>query len=261
MGIAVVHHTAVFQSDDALGLHGNGVIVGDEHHGIALPVQLLQHFQYLTAGVAVQCAGGLVGQNDSRTACQCPRDGNTLLLTAGKLVGLVPELIAKAHLFQCSGGTAAALPARHPGIHQRNLHVFHQAELGQQVILLKDEAQQLVADLGQFIAAHSAHIPAIEFIGARRGHIQTADDVHAGGFAGARLAHDGHELALVDLHRNMICSLYKGIAHLVILAHMIKFNEGTHQKPPPGPLPPGPPFPPPCPPLPLAFCFSAASAS
>ena len=182
-------------------------------------------------------------------------------MTAGKLVGLVPELIAKAHLFQCGGSTAAALSARHPGIHQRNLHVFHQAELGQQIILLKDEAQQLVADLGQFIAAHSAHIPAIEFVGARRGHIQTADDVHAGGFAGARLAHDGHELTLVDLHRNVICSLYKGIAHLVILAHMIKFNEGTHQKPPPGPLPPGPPFPPPCPPLSLAFCFSAAPAS
>ncbi len=103
VGVAVVHHLTVFQPDDTLRLHGDGIVVSDEHHGIALPVQLLQHFQYLTAGVAVQCAGGLVGQNDSRTACQCPRDGNTLLLTAGKLVGLVPELIAKTHPLQCGG--------------------------------------------------------------------------------------------------------------------------------------------------------------
>ena len=36
-GIAVVDHLAVLQPDDALGLHGNGVVVGDEHHGVALP--------------------------------------------------------------------------------------------------------------------------------------------------------------------------------------------------------------------------------
>ena len=48
---------AVFQPDDALGLHGNGVVVGDEHHGVALIVHLLQHSQHFAAGVAVQCAG------------------------------------------------------------------------------------------------------------------------------------------------------------------------------------------------------------
>ena len=36
MGIAVVDHAAILQPDDALGLHGDGVVVGDEHHGVAL---------------------------------------------------------------------------------------------------------------------------------------------------------------------------------------------------------------------------------
>ena len=94
--------------------------MGNEDYGVPFPVQLFQESQYLPACAGVQSAGRLVSQNDSRTACQCPRDGNTLLLTAGKLVGLVPELIAKAHPLQCGGGTAAALPTRHSGIHQRD---------------------------------------------------------------------------------------------------------------------------------------------
>ena len=56
----------IFQPDDPLGLHRNGVVVGDEHHGVPLPVQLLQHPQHLAAGVAVQRAGGLISQNDRR---------------------------------------------------------------------------------------------------------------------------------------------------------------------------------------------------
>ena len=56
----------ILQPDDPLGLHRNGVVVGDKHHGVPLPVQLLQHPQHLAAGVAVQRAGGLVGQNDRR---------------------------------------------------------------------------------------------------------------------------------------------------------------------------------------------------
>ena len=75
-------------------------------------VELLQHSQHLAAGVAVQRAGGLVGQNDRRIPGQRPGDGHALLLAAGKLAGLVFQLIAQPHLLQCLAGPASCAPRR-----------------------------------------------------------------------------------------------------------------------------------------------------
>lgn len=185
MGIAVVDDPAILQTDDAVGLHGDGIVVGDEDDGVALLMQLLQHPQHFAAGVRVQRAGGLVGQDDRRVAHQRPRDGNALLLAAGELIGLVPDLVAQAHLLQHGAGAAVALGAGDARIHQRHLHVFQQVQPGQQIVLLEDKAQHLIPDGGQLVAVHPAHVPAVEAVGAVGGHIQAADDVHAGGFAGA----------------------------------------------------------------------------
>ena len=59
---------AVLQADDPLGLDRNGVVMGDKYHRVALTVQVLEHPQHLPAGVRVQGAGGLVGQDDGGTA-------------------------------------------------------------------------------------------------------------------------------------------------------------------------------------------------
>jgi len=202
--------------------------VGNQHYGVSLLVQLLQKPQHLAASMGVQRAGGLVRQNDRRVAHQCPRNGHALLLAAGKLVGAVFQLVAKPHLFQHLPGADVAVGAGDARIHQRHLHIFHQVQLGQQIVLLEDKAQHLVADSGQLVAVHLAHIPAIEPVGAVGRHIQTADDVHAGGFARAGLAHDGHELAFFDFHSDVVGSLYRGIAHLVIFADLIKLDQSAH---------------------------------
>ena len=179
--------------------------------------------------MAVQCAGRLVGQNDRRVPHQCPGDGNTLLLAAGKLVGAVPELIAQTHLLQHLFGPGVALGAADARIHQRHLHVLHQVEPWQKIVLLEDKAQHLVADRSQLVAVHLAHIPAVEPVGSVGGHIQTADDVHTGGLAGTGLADDGHELAFFDFHGDVVCCFYRGITHLVILAHLIKLDQSAHR--------------------------------
>ena len=173
--------------------------MGDEDHRVALAVDVLQHSQYLPAGAGVQGAGGLVGQNDRRTAHQGPGDGYPLLLAAGELHGLVPPLISQAHLFQGRLGPLPALSLGNAGVHQRDLHVLRQIQFGQQIILLENEAQKLVADLGQLVFVHLAHILAVQEVGSIGGDVQTADDVHAGGFAGAGGAHNGNKFPLIDL--------------------------------------------------------------
>ena len=199
---------------------------------MALAVELLQHAQHFPAGVGVEGAGGLVGQDQGRVAHQRPGDGHTLLLAARQLVGLAAQLVAQAHLLQHRLGAGPALAAGHPGVDQGHLHVAHQVELGQQVVLLEHEAQHLVAYGGKLIAAHPAHVPAVEPVDAGGGHVQAADDVHAGGFARAGLAHDGHELPRLDPHGDMIQRLDDGVAHMIILAHLVEFDQCAHPIPP-----------------------------
>ena len=197
-----------------------------------LAVQLLQHGQHLPPGVGVEGAGGLVGQDQRRIADQRPGDGDALLLAARQLVGLAAQLVAQAHLFQHRLGAGPALAAGHPRVDQGHLHVAHQVQFGQKVVLLEHKAQHLVADGGKLVAAHLAHIPAFQLIGAGGGHVQAADDVHAGGLARARLAHDGHELAGFDPHGDMVQRLDDGVAHVIVLAHLVEFDQCAHCVPP-----------------------------
>ena len=156
--------------------------MGDEHHRVALPVQVLEHPQHLPAGVGIQGAGGLVGKDDGGAAGQSPGDGHPLLLSAGELVGPVVDLISQSHLLQHFPGPAPPFRFWDAGIHQRDLHIFQKIQLRQQIVLLKDKAQQLVPNRSQLVRIHLPHVPSIQQIGTGSGYIQTADDVHAGGF-------------------------------------------------------------------------------
>ena len=151
-------------------------------------------------------------------------------------LGWFLQLVAQPHLLQ-----GRAWPARRrsaagtPGIQQGQLHVFQQVQLGQQVILLEDEAQHLVADLGLLVVVHGGHVHArpadrCPLVGTSRQPMMFM----AGGFAGAGLAHDGHELPLFDVHGDVVRGLYRGVPHLVIFAHILKFDQSAHCGPPPG---------------------------
>ena len=186
--------------------------------------------------MGVQGAGGLVGQDHRRVPCQSPGNGRPLLLAAGELAGLIAQLVAKTHHLQRDPGSLVPLRLGDAGVHQRHLHVLLERQLGQQVVLLEDEAQHLVPDGGQLVLIHLTHIPAVQQVRAGGGHVQAADDVHTGGLAGAGLAHDGHELPLPDLEGDVVRRLHSGVAHLVILADLPKFDQSAHQKPPGPPL-------------------------
>src|SRR3954453_19993616 len=80
---------AVSDGDDAVRVHGDIVLVGDEADGVAALVQALEKAHYFVAGGGVESAGGLVGEEDRRVVHEGAGDGDALALTAGELVGLV----------------------------------------------------------------------------------------------------------------------------------------------------------------------------
>ena len=89
-------------------------------------------------------------------------------------------------------------------IDQRQLHVFQHVQVLDQVVLLEDEADLLVADAAQLPVAQLPDVHPVQQILAPCGDVQTAQHVHHGRLAGAGLAHHRHELALFNIQRNAV---------------------------------------------------------
>lgn len=97
----------------------------------------------------IECAGRLVGQNDLRIIHQRARDGNTLLLTARKLIGMVVGAVGQAHRRESPHGFFAPVVSRSVGVEKRQLYIFQCAGASQQIKLLEHKTDLLVPDLGQ----------------------------------------------------------------------------------------------------------------
>src|SRR5262245_28662238 len=82
---AVGFDPAVHDPHHALAALGDPGVVGDDDHGLALPLHLVEEVQDLEAGLRVQVARGLVGQDERRLVHQGAGDRRTLPLSAGEL--------------------------------------------------------------------------------------------------------------------------------------------------------------------------------
>ena len=191
--------------------------MGDEHHGIPLLIQLLEEPQHLPARPGIQRAGGLIRQNDRGIPRQRSCDGYPLLLTAGELTGQVFLLFGKTHPAQGCHSPLLPLFRADTGVQQGQLHVFQHGQLGDQVVLLEDEPQHFVPDLRLLVIIHGGYVHAPQMVGTAGGNIQTADDVHGGGFAGTGLAHNGYKLPLVDGKAHAVQGVNVLVAHVVDL--------------------------------------------
>ena len=172
--------------------------MGDQDDGAASLVEAVEDLQNVLAGLGVQGAGGLIGHDDGRMGGDGPGDGDSLLLASGHLGGPVAEAVGHAHPLQ--GGHDPLLPLEHadPLIDEGELHILIGGEGGDQVIALENEADLLVADVGQLPVGPVGDVGAVEDVVPVGGNIQTAQNVHQGGLARAGGPDDGHELPTVD---------------------------------------------------------------
>src|SRR5215470_9216630 len=75
---------------------GKRRVVGDQHQSGAAPTGEIEHqLDHLAAGLAVEIAGGLIGQQQRWLDGEGSRQGRALLLPAGELTGIVAETMAK----------------------------------------------------------------------------------------------------------------------------------------------------------------------
>ena len=200
--------------------------MGDEDDGAALPVELLEELQHLLARPGVQRAGGLIRHDDRGMGGDGPGDGDPLLLAAGHLGGIVPAPVGQAHPLQRLQRQLLPVDGIDAPVDEGQLHILLHGEGLDEVILLEDEADLLVADAGELAVGEVLDVRAVQKVGAPGGDVQAAQDVHEGGLAAAGLAHHGHELPVVDGQRDAVQRADLALQALAVdLVDIPQFNE------------------------------------
>src|SRR5262245_17845658 len=86
---------SVTNENNAMGVLRNVVLVRDQNDGIALTVQIGEEGHDFFAGLGVEVAGRLVGENDRRRIDESACDGYALTLASGKFIGLVVHAVGE----------------------------------------------------------------------------------------------------------------------------------------------------------------------
>ena len=172
-------------------------VVGDQHQGGAvLGLQVEQQVDDLMAGLAVQIAGRLVGQQQVGRRSEGAGERGALLLAAGELTGVVGQAVAEADRLETLGRAVEGVGP--PGEFQGNGDVLQRRHGRHQVEVLKHDAHGITAEAGQAVLVQAVEARAADRDGAFGGALQPGDDHHHGGLAGAGRSHDADGFAAPD---------------------------------------------------------------
>ena len=129
---------------DIGGLGHLGIVGHHDDAALLLVGQPLESLHDHPPVVAVQTAGGLVGQDHPAARRQGPGDGHPLLLAAGQLIGKLPEIrLPDAHIRQPLPGQLQGLFLVHFLQPQGIAHVFLRRQQRKQVEILIDHRHRV----------------------------------------------------------------------------------------------------------------------
>ena len=179
---------AVSHMEDAVGDLGGLRVVGDHEDGLVeLAAGLAEHVEDGIGVFGVEVAGGLVGEDYGGSGNQCSRDGDALLLSAGKLVGAVVETAFNTEelgevseerlveLFLCGCSQIGDVVG--------DLDVAHGGERGEKIETLEDEADFGATHFRALGVGEFGEVDAVDQDGAGGGAGETAEDVEEGRLA------------------------------------------------------------------------------
>ena len=231
-GPGQLHDAALVDDGDAVGdVAHHGKIVGDEQVGdAAFLLQAAQQVQHLCTDGHIQCADGLIGNNELRLHDQRPGDTDALALSAGKLVGKAgSKFRQQAHvpqslpypLLPLGGGEVG------PDVLQALAHdVAHLGALVQRGLRVLKDHLDLLDDLPVQLAGNSAVdlLALIKDLAARGG--QNAQDGAANGsFAAAAFAYKAEGLALINFKAGVLHGMIGAAAGAVGHVQVVHFHK------------------------------------
>ena len=142
-------------SSDAVGHVEHHRVVGRDDRGHALgPDHVPEQHHDHVAGLRVELAGRLVGEQDPRPVGQGPGDRDPLLLATGQLVRPVLRPPAQTHQLQQIADARVALARIRPDEPERDLDVLGGRQDRHQPERLEDERDRPAPDVDELVLAH-----------------------------------------------------------------------------------------------------------
>src|SRR6516165_10696375 len=114
--------------------------------GTTVAVKVLEQGQDLVAGPAIQRAGRLVGQDESRIIHHRARNDDALLLASGELIRPMMAAVGEADPVECLFGSVSSFVATSARINKGQFDIFQRGGPWQKRRDLKDETDILAPD-------------------------------------------------------------------------------------------------------------------
>ena len=165
----------MIEEDFALSVGGEVGVVGDDDESRALPVEAMEDVEDELLVGLVEIPGGFVGQDDLRMVDEGAGDAHALLLTAGQLRGQVVGSVPQTHVLQ---GLHGLLLVRHRMVVLRHHDILDGCQMRDKVELLEDQADDILADVGELGRVEAPELAPVKGDGALGGRVHAADDVH-----------------------------------------------------------------------------------
>ena len=211
---------AVHEQHTRCNLAGKAHLVGNNDHSHAVVGQLLHDFEYLADHFRVERRGRLVEQHHVRIHCQRTRDGDTLLLTAGKLCRIAVRLIRQTDTRKQLERTLVRLFIGHDlELDRCQLDILAHGQVREQVELLKHHAHTAAHQID--IRVLSGDVLSLEDDFAAGRLLEQVQAAQKGGLARAGRADDYDLLALLDM-------LVDTLEHLMVAKGFVQVFNVDH---------------------------------
>ena len=160
------------------------------------------------AELGIQIAEGLVHQKQLGPAHQCPGDGHTLELAAGKLGGEPVHALADAQQrSHFCYGLLDLLPGHMLGAQGKGDVIIHR-QVGIQCVILEHHGHIPV------LRRHQGSVPAIQNDFAQGGDLQTRDDPQQGGLTAAGGSQQHHKFTVLYGDVDMLQHHHTLVGHI-----------------------------------------------
>jgi len=209
-GIGVMEDTRVVRDDDhgTVGMHG---VPGEQfHHGFARRM--------------VQRSGRLVAKNQSRLMHERSREGDALLLPAGKFAGQRVQALFHAESNQQRFGSVHGFATSHARGEQWYGGVFRRRQRGQQIVLLKNKPEVLSAEKDALARRELSDVLIEELDLTSAAVEQPGDDGNQGRLPASARANEEREFSLPGVEINAAQDLHPRRALSEVLSEVATSN-------------------------------------
>src|SRR5262245_47095367 len=200
LAFIVGYQSSAPQAQDSPRLPGEVRIMGHQHKRRAgCGIEFKNQPHDLLRGLRVEVTRGLVGEKNFWPVHERAGDRNPLLFSAGKLNRVVVQTVFETDPLQQIRGTAARVifTADLRGHH----HVFQSGQRRQQLEVLEDETDKLVADLSQLLFVRPMQSDSIEAHRSFAGTFKTRADSDQGRLPAPRRADNRASASRLDSKR------------------------------------------------------------